>query len=79
MRQRRFVRGRNAGGAKIRNRRESPGMFLGRLWALFGRPTVLTDAGYSYSVHDRDTDSKFEAYSGASGPAYGAAPSDAKK
>ncbi|MEP6862831.1 MAG: hypothetical protein ABJE66_19550 [Deltaproteobacteria bacterium] len=40
---------------------------------------MLTDHGFSYSVRDRDTGLEFEAYSGASGPAYGAAPADVKR
>lgn len=50
-----------------------PGEFLARLWARFG-PAERSDDGFSYSVRDRQTGLSFEAYSGASGPAYGAEP-----
>lgn len=48
-----------------------PGDFLGRLWAHFG-PARPRDNGFTYAIRDRLTGLGFEAYSGASGPAYGA-------
>ena len=51
-----------------------PGEFLGRLWALFGPPDQVGDGGFDYALRDRTTGLAFNAYSGASGPAYGVAP-----
>jgi len=51
-----------------------PGEFLGRLWALFGAPDQVGDGGFDYALRDRTTGLAFNAYSGASGPAYGVEP-----
>jgi hypothetical protein len=64
------------GGWKVFNRvevgpDEDWALFLGRLWAHFG-PAEEVDNGFSYRIVDRDTGHCFEAYSGPSGPAYGA-------
>ncbi|UJR83721.1 hypothetical protein [Sandaracinus amylolyticus] len=65
-------------GSKLRNRGQPgdrsshPGDFLARLWALFGQPPRQIDGGFEYTVRDRSTGLAFHAYSGASGPAYGA-------
>ena len=53
---------------------EHPGEFLGRLWALFGPPDQVGDGGFDYALRDRTTGLAFNAYSGASGPAYGVEP-----
>jgi hypothetical protein len=50
---------------------EHPGEFLGRLWTLFGPPDQVGDGGFDYALRDRTTGLAFNAYSGASGPAYG--------
>lgn len=55
---------------------EHPGEFLGRLWALFGSPDHVGDGGFDYALRDRTTGLAFNAYSGASGPAYGVEPAD---
>ena len=72
----RFVRGGGGGGSKVFSRdqvgpEESPALFLGRLWALFG-PADPSDGGFSYRLRDQDTNVDFQAYCGPSGPAYGA-------
>lgn len=48
-----------------------PSAFLGKLAALFGPPTPI-DGGFSYTIRDLESDVTFTAYSGASGPSYGA-------
>lgn len=78
-----------SGGGKIRNRgltadgidlqKASPGDFLSRLWALFGPPNSLSDEGFEYYLRDRQTGLVFEAYSGASGPAYAGPPLDVQR
>ena len=55
---------------------EHPGDFLGRLWALFGPPKHVGDGGFDYALRDRATGLAFNAYAGASGPAYGVNPAD---
>jgi hypothetical protein len=55
--------------------RSEPADFLGRLWTLFGPPDPCDD-GFEYGVRDRRTGLVFTAYSAASRPAYGGAPSD---
>jgi hypothetical protein len=57
--------------------RAAPGDFLARLWTLFGPPDQVGDDGYSYELVDSVTGLCFSAYSGASGPAYGAKPAEA--
>jgi len=70
---------RMAGGGRIRNRRYTrtderypSADFLARLVALFGDPRVVQYEGFSYSMQDSATGEVFEAYSGPTGPAYGA-------
>jgi len=46
------------------------GVFLARLWALFG-PPVPRDGGFTYFIRDRVTGLDFTAYAGPSGPCYG--------
>jgi len=53
-----------------------PGEFLGRLWALFGPPGHVGDGGFDYALRDRVSGLAFNAYSAASGPAYGVNPVD---
>ena len=53
---------------------QHPGDFLGRLWALFGPPDQVGDGGFDYALRDCTTGLAFNAYSGASGPAYGVEP-----
>ena len=72
---------RNPGGlgidSKLRNRPrldESPREFLWRLNALFGPPDYIDEEGFRYALRDEETGLEFSAYSGASGPAYGAVP-----
>jgi hypothetical protein len=48
-----------------------PVAFLGKLAALFGPPDPI-DGGFSYVIRDVERDLTFTAYSGASGPSYGA-------
>jgi hypothetical protein len=60
----------------VRPNYEHPGAFLGRLWALFGSPDVVGEGGFRYSLRDRETGLAFDAYSGASGPAYAVEPQD---
>jgi hypothetical protein len=67
----RFERIPRAGSHKIRSRPGERADFLARLWALFGEPDPA-DGGFSYAIRDRETGLEFEAYSGASGPSYGA-------
>jgi hypothetical protein len=50
---------------------QDPAAFLGKLAALFGSPNPI-DAGFSYAIRDVEADLAFTAYSGASGPSYGA-------
>jgi hypothetical protein len=69
--------------SKIRNWLEgrpipSPGDFLSRLWAHFGKPMAIGYEGFSYLIHDKRTDLIFEAYSGASGPSFGGSRHDVK-
>jgi hypothetical protein len=47
--------------------------FLGRLWALFGAPTGDNGKGYEYDLEDTTTGELVQAYSGSSGPSFGAA------
>jgi hypothetical protein len=68
---------RSGGGRKALSRDEvGPGeqraLFLGRLWALFGRGQAIDD-GFEYHLVDDVSGVHFTAYSGASGPSYGAA------
>src|SRR5688572_15743021 len=49
------------------------GMFLGRLWALFG-PPLPREGGFEYYVRDTETDLEFIAYAGPRGPCYGGDP-----
>jgi hypothetical protein len=51
----------------------SEGAFLGRLWGKFGPPEQCDD-GFLYPVRDTATGETFNAYSGPSGPSYGAQP-----
>jgi hypothetical protein len=51
-----------------------PGEFLGRLWTLFGPPDQVGDGGFDYALRDRTSGLTFNAYSGASGPAYSVEP-----
>jgi hypothetical protein len=44
--------------------------FLRQLWTHFGPPELI-DEGFSYNIRDDETNLKFRAYSGASGPSYG--------
>jgi hypothetical protein len=46
------------------------GEFLGRLWALFGRPQQR-QGGFEYYVRDSETGLDFIAYAGRHGPCYG--------
>jgi hypothetical protein len=64
------------GGFGHRPAYKHPGEFLGRLWALFGPPGHVGDGGFDYAVRDRVSGLAFNAYSGASGPAYGVNPAD---
>lgn len=51
---------------------QDPKLFLTALQSKFGEPDVVSvTEGYSYSILDTETEVKFEAYSGSSGPAYG--------
>jgi hypothetical protein len=49
------------------------------MWSLFGRPQEVTEHGFTYSVHDRDSGLEFAASSGTSGPAYRGARKDVKQ
>jgi len=49
-----------------------PLLFLGKLTALFGPPTARVDGGFSYAIGDSACGLRFTAYSGPSGPSYGA-------
>lgn len=64
------------GGFGYRPAYKHPGEFLGRLWSLFGPPGHVGDGGFDYGLRDRTTGLAFNAYSGASGPAYGVNPAD---
>lgn len=44
--------------------------FLRQLWTRFGSPELI-DEGFTYNIRDDETNLKFRAYSGASGPSYG--------
>ena len=74
-----------SGGGKIRNRSEAgrdfhkalPADFLSRLWSLLGPPNSVTSEGFEYHIRDRETGLVFDAYSGASGPAYAGLPEQA--
>lgn len=86
----RFIRlaAGSAGGVKLCGRRSvnpalSPmeamdeALFAAQLCARLGAPDKIADASFSYSLLDQDLLFPFEAYSGSSGPAYGAKPSEA--
>lgn len=86
----RFIRlaAGSAGGVKLCGRRAanpmlSPlaamdeGLFAAQLLARLGAPDKMGDVSLSYSLLDQDQAFSFEAYSGSSGPAYGAKPTDA--
>ncbi len=47
-----------------------PSMFLAKLWAVYGSPAAIVYEGFDYQIQDRKTGIIFQAYSGASGPAY---------
>ena len=47
------------------------GLFLGRLWALFGAPE--DENGIVYAIEDVETGVAFSAYAAGSGPAFGGA------
>jgi hypothetical protein len=49
-----------------------PLVLLGKLTALFGRPTGSVDGGFSYAISDTSAGLQFTAYSGPSGPSYAA-------
>ena len=51
------------------------GLFLGKLWALFG-PALPQDDGFDYNLRHRPSGLELTAYSGASGPAFGGVPRD---
>ncbi len=63
-------------GGGFRRRDMAEGEFLGRLWALFGPPQQATVDGFFYDIEDTATGLFFNAYSAASGPAYGVIPRD---
>jgi hypothetical protein len=76
-----------AGGAKIAGRHDAnprlawaeasdDDRFLPLLRRRFGDPDDRGDVRFSYSIRDNETGVEFEAYSGASGPAYGGSPPD---
>jgi len=47
--------------------------------SLFGRPMLVTDRGFSYTVHDRDTGLEFAAVSEDGGAVFRGAAKDAKR
>jgi len=49
------------------------GVFLGRLWGLFGKPSPRF-GGFEYFLRDADTGLEFIAYVGPHGPCYGGDP-----
>lgn len=53
-----------------REKANDPVHFLRKLWTAFDSPDY-SDEGYSYKIHDVQTNLKFEAYSAQSGPSYG--------
>jgi hypothetical protein len=68
-------------GSKLFSRREvnsrltteaalDRGVFLGKLWALFGPPAQRA-GGYEYTLRDEKTGLEFTAYVGPRGPSYG--------
>lgn len=69
-------------GAKVFSRMEllgspeasDPLLFLGKLTALYGPPTAIIDGGFAYAIDDSACGLRFTAYSGPSGPSYGADP-----
>jgi hypothetical protein len=76
-----------AGGVKIATRRQAnaglssaqaadANAFLALLQVRLGAPDKRGDVMFSYSVRDVLTGVEFEAYAGASGPAYGGVPAD---
>jgi hypothetical protein len=77
----RFRRAPQLLGAKLFHRRDvntrlgierslDRGEFVGRLWALFGRPH-RRHGGFEYYIRDNETGLDFIAYAGRSGPCYG--------
>ncbi len=76
-----------AGGVKLANRHlVNPDLsddevydvrgFSALLTTRFGTPDPAGDADYSYSILDRHTGVRFEAYAAQSGPAYGGSPAE---